>query len=681
MCVYFLIEIETQLCDIMSDPFDPSAFLNEADFDKLENLKKENLIALAGEANIAVPKRDRKAIICDTLVKGLVEKGIIPETHKLAVGSVKSSVTSDAVLLKQLEIEHQRLLFEQKRLEEITKQKQIDADHAEKQKQIDADHAEKMKELELRSAGSSTPHTGFDACRNIRLVPPFSEKDVDKYFLHFEKVAQSLRWPVESWTLLLQSVIKGKAQEAYSSLSISDASDYQTVKAAILKAYALVPEAYRQKFRNLRKNDSATYVEFAREKEDLFNRWCSSVKAADYEGLREVMLVEEFKRCLPSDVKTFLDEHKVDKLKEAATLADDYALTHRNFARRGNHYQKSEYKTQSQSTTTAQKSQELAGAENISGSVKSKMSCFYCKKEGDKMADCRVLQRKGTKPTSNGLIASRKEKSDKDKSFCNVEAQYLPFVSSGVVSVSGHDDVQVVILRDTGASQSLLLEGVVDLNDSFTGKSILIKGVECRNFLTVPLHSIHLQSELYTGKAEVGVRPELPVRGVSFILGNDLAGGKVSVNPIVVDKPQLSEKDELGEEFPNAFTSCVMTRSRAKLAKSQTENSLDDSVENLSALFGSDDDAVVQVDSCVKPEIVDTCKSSSSVDDDNCVKPEIVDTCQSSISVDNVKELDLYMLNRDDLIREQNNDPQLTTYVNSAVADEVRKDVKEQVCF
>ena len=41
------------------------------------------------------------------------------------------------------------------------------------------------------------------------------------------------------------------------------------------------------------------------------------------------MLVEEFKRCIQSDVKTFLCENQVETLEEAARLADDYYLTHK----------------------------------------------------------------------------------------------------------------------------------------------------------------------------------------------------------------------------------------------------------------------------------------------------------------------------------------------------------------
>ena len=58
----------------------------------------------------------------------------------------------------------------------------------------------------------------FDVTKHIRLVPPFQEKEVDKYFLHFEKVAENLNRPKEHWTLLLQSVLIGKVREIYTQL-------------------------------------------------------------------------------------------------------------------------------------------------------------------------------------------------------------------------------------------------------------------------------------------------------------------------------------------------------------------------------------------------------------------------------------------------------------------------------
>jgi hypothetical protein len=76
--------------------------------------------------------------------------------------------------------------------------------------------------------------------------------------------------------ILLHCVLKGKACDIYPSLSAEQTSNYQVVKATLLKGYQLVPEAYRQKFRDYKKESDKTFVEFAREKEILFERWCTS---------------------------------------------------------------------------------------------------------------------------------------------------------------------------------------------------------------------------------------------------------------------------------------------------------------------------------------------------------------------------------------------------------------------
>lgn len=93
----------------------------------------------------------------------------------------------------------------------------------------------------------------FDVAGNLRLLPKFDERDPDTFFSLFERVAQSRRWPDADKILMLQCVFIGKAQEAYSALSPADSIDYVKVKAAVLKAYELVPEAYRQRFRNWEK--------------------------------------------------------------------------------------------------------------------------------------------------------------------------------------------------------------------------------------------------------------------------------------------------------------------------------------------------------------------------------------------------------------------------------------------
>ena len=53
------------------------------------------------------------------------------------------------------------------------------------------------------------------------------------------------------------------------------------------------------------------------------------MKVADYKSLREMVLVEEFKRCLPDRIVVYLNEQKVSSLSCAAVLSDEYVLTHK----------------------------------------------------------------------------------------------------------------------------------------------------------------------------------------------------------------------------------------------------------------------------------------------------------------------------------------------------------------
>ena len=167
-----------------------------------------------------------------------------------------------------------------------------------------------------------------------------------------------------------------------------------------------------------------THVEFARTKEQLFDRWCSSKKAgSDHAKLRQLMLVEEFKRCINSDVKAFLDEKEVETLDLAARLADDYSLTHKasfvnNPFLRKPFSPQSKFTPQSRPFSTQSKpySPESSpkfnpsnpsdnsshsftpkpkfSGENKGQSPLSKPICNYCKQSGHIISECVALKRK-----------------------------------------------------------------------------------------------------------------------------------------------------------------------------------------------------------------------------------------------------------------------------------------------
>ena len=60
---------------------------------------------------------------------------------------------------------------------------------------------------------------------------------------------------------------------------------------------------------------------------------------------------------------------------------------------------------------------------------------------------------------------------------------------------------------------------------------------------------------------KVCVRPELPVKGVHFIIGNNLAGGKVRPVLEVLDTPDDSLSDPLLSPCPEVFSAISPSQS------------------------------------------------------------------------------------------------------------------------
>ena len=132
----------------------------------------------------------------------------------------------------------------------------------------------------------------------------------------------------------------------------------------------------------------------------------------------------------------------------------------------------------------------------------------------------------------------------------------------------------IKILRDTGASQSLILADILPFSEkTSSGTSVLIQGVEYGT-VNIPLHHVNLSSDLVTGLVVIGIEPSLPFKGVHLQLGNDLAGDKVVVNPLVTDTPNIGQTDEpIKQEIPDLYSSCAVTRAMAKRAILKNSNS------------------------------------------------------------------------------------------------------------
>ncbi|KAK0139986.1 hypothetical protein N1851_023093 [Merluccius polli] len=72
-----------------------------------------------------------------------------------------------------------------------------------------------------------------------------------------------------------------------------------------------------------------SHLEFARELTTFFTRWYCASDVEDFEGLCDLIVLEQLKNSVPVRVATYISEQKAKTAAEAAALADDFVLTHR----------------------------------------------------------------------------------------------------------------------------------------------------------------------------------------------------------------------------------------------------------------------------------------------------------------------------------------------------------------
>ena len=226
-------------------------------------------------------------------------------------------------------------------------------------------------------------------------------------------------------------------------------------------------------------------------------------------------------------------------------------------------------------------------------------------------------------------------KSEVSKDKCKydfVQEVYEPFLSEGTISLLHDKSITkpIRILRDTGASQSLILADAIPLSEkSHSGKSVLIPGVEC-GLVTVPLHQVNLKSDLVSGTVTVGARPPLPIEGVHLILGNDLVGDKAVVNPVMTEKPEVATTiDPIEEEIPDLYPSFAVTRAiaqRANIENAQVRKSkISDYTFDLNDTFLSDmnNESNQQTSRVCLPEKQDIDQNAALTQDNDLIEPNV----------------------------------------------------------
>ena len=241
--------------------FDLDKFTAEPSVELLNLGKKTDLLDLAKHYKLSEIKSSiRKHEIKNILVQYFVDEEIFNENALSLIVDIQSVSSSKELELKfqirQLEIQEREKEREWKEREKEREEREMEREREEREKERERERERerekreerekerefqlRMREIEMQERANQPKQKieyNFDVTKHIRLVPPFQEKEVDKYFLHFEKVAENLNWPKEHWTLLLQSVLIGKAREIYIQLGVEQSQHYETVKELILKGY------------------------------------------------------------------------------------------------------------------------------------------------------------------------------------------------------------------------------------------------------------------------------------------------------------------------------------------------------------------------------------------------------------------------------------------------------------
>ena len=149
----------------------------------------------------------------------------------------------------------------------------------------------------------------------------------------------------------------------------------------------------------------------------------------------------------------------------------------------------------------------------------------------------------------------------------------------------------------------------------------------------------------------VGIRPSLPFKGVHLLLGNDFAGDKVVVDPLLTSTPCADQPpDPIEQKIPDLYPSCAVTRAMAK--KANQNNGMQDSV------------------------LVDTLIGQSFNDEiSNSLSPSQSDiqtdftTSRSNLDLSPLisNDQDYVQLSRSKLCKEQHSDPEISPLFDRAL--------------
>ena len=214
-------------------------------------------------------------------------------------------------------------------------------------------------------------------------LPSFvdGKDDLDAYLQRFERFATTAKWEKTGWASKLSALLSGRALEVYSRLSEEAAQDYDRVKLAVVKRYVLTEDGYRGKFRASKPEVDESPEQFIVRLDRYLLRWLElSNTERSLEGLKDLIVKEQFIDSCPKELAIHLRERAPETLVQIAKIADQYLDA------RGKHL----FSSASKKLQVQPKVDETKKQQNDSTTV----GCFKCNARGHKAVNCLSLAKK-----------------------------------------------------------------------------------------------------------------------------------------------------------------------------------------------------------------------------------------------------------------------------------------------
>ena len=173
------------------------------------------------------------------------------------------------------------------------------------------------------SSNSSASQVSFEIPK-LKL-PSYKEGErIEPYIARFEEMAKVYQLSESSKKMQFYSLFDGKALDILHGI-YNDSSTFETMKAALLKAYGLTVEDTKLQFHRARLQEKETATQFLDRLKTYLDQWMEKDETPNTrEGVIDLILRNQLEKSWPSDLVAQLKLNKVKTASETVEKADAY---------------------------------------------------------------------------------------------------------------------------------------------------------------------------------------------------------------------------------------------------------------------------------------------------------------------------------------------------------------------